>query len=69
MSGAKVPATSTEGTSPPRPLPSVRTAGRTAAAWLSVNGNSAPSGRRSSEGPSMRDVPLRSGRNRNVANR
>ncbi|GGV18994.1 hypothetical protein GCM10010260_68510 [Streptomyces filipinensis] len=42
MSGANDPATSTAGTSGPRPVPSRWTAGRTAAAWLSVNGNEAP---------------------------
>ncbi|GAA3497221.1 hypothetical protein GCM10019016_043220 [Streptomyces prasinosporus] len=42
MSGAKLPATSTAGTSGPRPVPSVRTAGSTAAAWLSVKGNGTP---------------------------
>src|SRR4051812_33557751 len=42
MSGEKEPATSTAGVSRPRPDPSPRTAGRTAAAWLRVNGNWAP---------------------------
>src|SRR5438552_3233951 len=42
MSGAKEPATSAAGISRPRPVPSPRTAGSTAAAWLRVNGNWAP---------------------------
>ncbi|GAA1429873.1 hypothetical protein GCM10009601_46140 [Streptomyces thermospinosisporus] len=53
MSGAKLPATSTAGTREPRPLPSPRTAGSTAAAWLSVKGNSASP---LWKAPSMRDA-------------
>ncbi|GAA2938956.1 hypothetical protein GCM10010478_45790 [Streptomyces erythrogriseus] len=56
MSGAKLPATSTAGTSGPRPVPSARTAGSTAAAWLSVKGNGTP---RSGDRPG---VPGRVGR-------
>jgi hypothetical protein len=42
-SGANEPATSSDGTSAPRPVPSRRTAGSTAAAWLIVNGTWSPS--------------------------
>ncbi|GGU89094.1 hypothetical protein GCM10010275_26760 [Streptomyces litmocidini] len=39
MSGEKDPATRADATSGPRAVPSRRSAGSTAAAWLSVNGN------------------------------
>ncbi|GGS86315.1 hypothetical protein GCM10010222_30070 [Streptomyces tanashiensis] len=39
MSGEKDPATSADATSGPRAVPSRRSTGSTAAAWLSVNGN------------------------------
>ncbi|MES5822900.1 hypothetical protein [Streptomyces sp. RG80] len=60
MSGAKEPATNTDGTSELRPVPSVRKAGSTAAAWLSVNGKKAPGF--GLVGPAQYGQPVKTGR-------